>query len=153
MEVRPGYKHTEVGVIPEEWRVTSLGLLGTFSKGQGVRKCEADSGDLPCVRYGEIYTHHNDIVRAYNSRISRSVASTSRRLTKGDILFAGSGETKEEIGKAVAYVGDDEAYAGGDIVILSPQSACSEFLGYLLNAPFAVRQRSSTSARRLLGRW
>lgn len=142
MELKPGYKLTEVGVIPEEWKVTSLGLLGTFSKGQGVRKSEADSGDLPCVRYGEIYTHHNDIIRAYNSRISRCVASTSRRLMKGDILFAGSGETKEEIGKAVAYVGDDEAYAGGDIVILSPRSASSEFLGYLLNAPFAVRQKA-----------
>ena len=143
MEVRPGYKQTEVGVIPAEWKVTSLGLLGTFSKGQGIRKNEADSGDLPCVRYGEIYTHHNDIVRAYNSRISRGVAATSRRLTKGDILFAGSGETKEEIGKAVAYVGDDEAYAGGDIVILSPRSASSEFLGYLLNAPLAARQKAS----------
>ena len=25
MEVKPGYKQTEVGVIPEEWEVSSVG--------------------------------------------------------------------------------------------------------------------------------
>ena len=143
MEVRPGYKQTEGGVIPEQWDAKTLASLGSFSKGQGIRKNEAASGDIPCIRYGEIYTHHNDVVRIYNSHISRGVAQTSKRLAKSDILFAGSGETKEEIGKAVAYVGDDEAYAGGDIVILSPHSESSEFLGYLLNSPVIARQKAS----------
>ena len=143
MEVRRGYKLTDVGVIPEEWDAKTLASLGSFSKGQGIRKNEAASGDRPCIRYGEIYTHHNDVVRIYNSHISRGVAQTSKRLAKGDILFAGSGETKEEIGKAVAYFGDDEVYAGGDIVILSPHSESSEFLGYLLNSPVIARQKAS----------
>ena len=141
--MRPGYKQTEGGVIPEQWDAKTLASLGSFSKGQGIRKNEAASGDIPCIRYGEIYTHHNDVVRIYNSHISRGVAQTSKRLAKSDILFAGSGETKEEIGKAVAYVGDDEAYAGGDIVILSPHSESSEFLGYLLNSPVIARQKAS----------
>jgi type I restriction enzyme S subunit len=143
MEVKPGYKQTEVGVIPEDWRTTPLAALGTFSKGQGIRKNEASSGDLPCVRYGEIYTHHHDIIRSYNSYISKNVAHGSKRLTKGDILFAGSGETKGEIGKAVAFVDGCEVYAGGDIVILSPRPAHSEFLGYLLNSPICKRQKAS----------
>lgn len=141
--MRPGYKQTEVGSIPEEWEVLPLAALGTFSKGQGIRKSETASGDVPCVRYGEIYTHHHDVVRSYYSHISRTVARTSKRLSKGDILFAGSGETKEEIGKAVAFVDDREAYAGGDIVILSPRSASSEYLGYLLNSPQVTRQKAS----------
>jgi type I restriction enzyme S subunit len=138
-----GYKQSEVGVIPEDWQEKTLASLGAFSKGQGIRKNEAASGTIPCIRYGEIYTHHNDIVRNYNSHISPEVAQTSRTLSKGDILFAGSGETKEEIGKAVAFVGDDEVYAGGDIIILSPRSECSEYFGYLLNSPVAVRQKAS----------
>ncbi len=28
MEVKPGYKQTEVGVIPEEWEVSTLGRIG-----------------------------------------------------------------------------------------------------------------------------
>mgnify|MGYP001164644583 CR=1 FL=1 len=141
--MRPGYKQTEVGVIPEDWEVKSLGSFGDFSKGRGIRKDEAQSGDLPCVRYGEIYTHHNDIIRECNSRISQSVAKTAKVLKHGDVLFAGSGETKEEIGKAVAFVSFDEAYAGGDIIIFSPHNSSSEFLGYLLNAPYVTRQKAS----------
>ena len=143
MELRLGRQQSGACNLPEGWEERSLGTLGVFSKGRGVRKNEAASGDIPCIRYGEIYTHHEDIVRTYNSHISRAVAQTSRRLAKGDILFAASGETKEEIGKAVAYIGDDEAYAGGDIVILSPRFSCSEFLGYLLNSPPVIRQKAS----------
>lgn len=142
MELKPGYKQTEVGVIPEDWETVSLVTLGTFSKGRGVRKDEAASGEIPCVRYGEIYTHHNDIIRFFNSRISVEVARASKRLKPGDLLFAGSGETKEEIGKCVAFVDDMEAYAGGDIVILSPTKGHSRFLGYLFNAPIITQQKA-----------
>ena len=30
MELRPGYKLTEVGMMPEEWQATKLGLLATL---------------------------------------------------------------------------------------------------------------------------
>lgn len=142
-QVPKGYKQTEVGVIPEDWNVVPLGSLGSFSKGQGIRKDEASSGDIPCIRYGELYTHHNDIVRVFNSRISAAVARSSKRLKQGDLLFAGSGETKEEIGKCVAFVGDEEAYAGGDIVILSANKGVPTFFGYLFNAPVIARQKAS----------
>jgi type I restriction enzyme, S subunit len=63
-----------------EWEIRRLRELGTFLKGSGVRKDEAKSGDLPCVRYGEIYTHHNDFIRSFNSWISRGVAATATPL-------------------------------------------------------------------------
>ena len=126
-----------------EWKAKRLGDLGEFLKGSGVTRDQSDSGDLPCVRYGEIYTSHNDVVRAFQSFISHSVAATALRLRKGDILFAGSGETKEEIGKCVAFVDDFEAYAGGDIVVLRPRSADAVFIGYALNAPAVAKQKAS----------
>ncbi len=141
--VPKGYKQTEVGVIPEDWEVKRLGQLGNFHKGQGVKRSDSAGGNIPCIRYGEIYTQHNDIVRCFISYISREIAETAERLRSGDILFAGSGETKSEIGKAVAFIGEAEAYAGGDIVILRQKVADPSFLGYLLNSPVVVRQKSS----------
>jgi len=134
---------TRLAGFSGEWEVKRLGELGAFLKGSGVKKDEAQSGELPCVRYGEIYTHHNDYVRAFNSWISREVADTATPLRRGDILFAGSGETKEEIGKCVAFVDDLGAYAGGDIVILRPTGVDSLFLGYLLNTPAVASQKAS----------
>jgi type I restriction enzyme S subunit len=142
MELKPGYKQTEVGVIPEDWEISNLGSLGIFSKGNGIKKDEANSGDIPCVRYGEIYTFHNDIVRSFNSSISEVVAKGSKLLRYGDILFAGSGETREEIGKSVAFIEHKVAYAGGDIVILSNTKESPSFLGYQLNSSTVARQKS-----------
>lgn len=143
MEIPKGYKQTEVGIIPEDWDVKTLGSLGNFSKGMGIKKNEANTGDLPCIRYGELYTHYNDVIREFSSYINSSIAKKSKRLRKNSILFAGSGETKEEIGKCVAFIGDVEVFAGGDIVILELVGSVPIFLGYLLNAPIISRQKAS----------
>lgn len=142
--MKAGYKQTEVGVIPEDWDVKTLGEMGSFSKGSGVKKSEASSGSINCVRYGELYTKHHEIIRDFHSNISKEVAATSRPIGAGDILFACSGETKAEIGKCAAYLGNEVAYAGGDIIVLSPHSDDSEFLGYLLNAPLVAGQKAKT---------
>lgn len=126
-----------------EWSYKLLGEVGIFTKGSGVSKSEANSGELPCVRYGEIYTRHCDYIRSFFSGISREVASTAAKLRSGDILFAGSGETKEDIGKCVAFIDECEAYAGGDIVILRVSEGDSLFLGYYLNTrPIAIQKAS-----------
>jgi len=126
-----------------EWRETKLGELGTFFKGAGVRRGEAQSGDLPCVRYGEIYTVHNDVVREFQTFISHEVARTAAEVRSGDILFAGSGETKDEIGKSVAIVDCKRAYAGGDIVILRPVECDARYLGYALNHQDIQKQKAA----------
>lgn len=127
----------------EGWVAMKLGDIGTFSKGAAIKRDESNSGDLPCVRYGEIYTLHNNYIKKYYSFISLEIAKKSKRIKKGDLLFAGSGETKEDIGKCVAYIGDDEVYAGGDIVILSPKKINSLFFGYYLNTPEIIKQKAS----------
>ncbi|PBK04214.1 hypothetical protein CNQ84_11310 [Pseudomonas abyssi] len=126
-----------------EWEVKRLDEIGIFLKGSGVTRDQASSGVLPCVRYGEIYTAHKYILRVFQSFISKEVAANAASLKMGDILFAGSGETKAEIGKCVAYVDNFEAYAGGDIVILRPINSDSTYLGYALNTQEICRQKAS----------
>jgi type I restriction enzyme S subunit len=142
-ETYPIQRADKTLVPPDGWNATRLGEVGYFLKGSNVKRDDALSGQLACVRYGEIYTTHHDQIRSFHSWISPEVAATATRLRFGDLLFAGSGETKEEIGKCVAFVQDIEAYAGGDIVILRPTGVDSLFLGYALNAPEVARQKAS----------
>ena len=125
------------------WEVKQLGEIGHFFKGSGVKRDDAQSGALACVRYGEIYTAHDSYVRTFHSWISSEVAATATPLQYGDLLFAASGETKGEIGKCVAFVSETEAYAGGDIVILRPRNVSPLFFGYALNIPNSARQKAS----------
>lgn len=122
-----------------KWSSAKLGDIGTFSKGAGVSRAEALPQGLPAVRYGELYTDHHVVIQEFHTLISRASAKKSRRIHRGDILIAGSGETAEEIGKAAAFVEDSEAYAGGDIVIFSPREADSVYLSYVLNSGLVRR--------------
>lgn len=126
-----------------EWEVKRLGDIGTFFKGSGVTRDQSQGGQLACIRYGELYTAHDNIIREVCSWISPTVAEAAFDLRTGDILFAGSGETKEDIGKCAAFVNHIEAYAGGDIVILRPRGCDSRFLGYFLNCSSIARQKAS----------
>ena len=127
----------------EEWRTYKLGELGSFDKGCGISRAESNTGNFPAVRYGELYTKHTDYIKQYYSRISGDVAQTAKRVTFGDILFAASGETKEEIGVCAAIVDKRDIFAGGDIVVFTPTTEINPiFFGTLLNMPFAQKQKS-----------
>ena len=103
-----------------EWEDFELSEIGTFIKGKGIKKDEVVPNGIPCIRYGEIYTHYNDYTNEFISFIPPEVAKESQRIKQGDLLFTGSGETADGIGKCIAFLGDEEAYAGGDIVIFTP---------------------------------
>jgi type I restriction enzyme S subunit len=125
-----------------KWSEVSLSSIGKFSKGRGIKKDETTSDGIPCIRYGEIYIHHNDYIRKFYSFISPEIAKQSQRINKGDLLFTGSGETAEGIGKCVAFLGNEEAYAGGDVVIFIPSKQNSLYLGYLMNHASIVTQKA-----------
>ncbi len=126
----------------DEWQTKNLGNTGAFLKGFGIKKDEIVSDGVACIRYGEIYTHHHDHLKKFNSFITPTTAKQSQRIQKGDLLFAASGETTEEIGKCVAFLGDEEAYAGGDIIIFRPVGQDSKFLGYLMNQSSITSQKA-----------
>ena len=125
-----------------KWATKGLKELGVFSKGSGIKRDEVSQEGLPCIRYGEIYTTYETCVSDPVTRVTSEVASSALPIRTGDILFAGSGETVEEIGRCIAYLGGDQAYAGGDIVVLTPVAQNSLFLGYLLNHSTVAAQKA-----------
>ena len=121
-----------------------LGEVGNFSKGKGITKEQVTNKGIPCIRYGEIYTTDDYVISAFRSFITPDTAMQSKSIQHNDLLMAGSGETIDEIGKSIAFRGNVEVYAGGDIIIFSPNetTARADYLSYYLN----------TEGRRALGR-
>lgn len=128
--------------LPDGWQELPLAALGKFHKSRGGTKSDEVEDGLPVVRYGELYTRHHDVVRMFGSFITPEAADAYTPLRIGDVLFAGSGETLEEIGKSAVFLGPEPAYGSGDIVILRPGEGVEpRFLGYATNGPWAVRQK------------
>lgn len=125
------------------WETKRLGEIGNFYKGKNIKRDEITAEGVPCIRYGEIYTKYNDYIKKAESRIPDYVAKKAFLLKKGDLLFAGSGETANEIGKCIAYVGESATYAGGDIVVFRPKEGYSLYLGHLMNVQSVANQKAS----------
>ena len=139
-----GYKPSPLGPIPEDWEVKRLGEIGDFSKGNGVPKDKIikDKHRHPCLTYGDLYTKYDFVIKDIKSFIDNDVASESKEIHIGDICFAGSGETPEDIGKCAAYIEERTAFAGGDIIILSPNKGINSiWLSYVLNSDIGGKQR------------
>lgn len=129
-----------INKLSEITDVAALSQFGNIFKGKGITKSEVIESGLPCVRYGELYTKHHKLIREFYSFITEKSANESIKLSRNDALFAGSGETISEIGKAAVFIGNEVAYAGGDILIFRPHDMDGPYLGYLLNSQL-VRQQ------------
>ena len=119
-----------------------LSNLGKFVKGRGITRADLVRSGIPCLRYGDIYTTYGDVTDELTSFVSEDTARRATPLYHGDIIFAASGETVGEIGKAVAWLGNGTAVAGGDTIILRGHGQDPTFLAHALNADDAVRQKS-----------
>ncbi len=128
---------------PVRWATRTLGEVGQILKSRGGSKADEVQEGVPVIRYGELYTRHHDVIREFYSFVPEDKTGQYTPVQPGDILFASSGETLEEIGKSAVFPGPRKAFAGGDLLILRPgHEAEPMFLGYALNAPGVATQKS-----------
>lgn len=121
---------------------TNLGSFGQFIRGKGIPKGHITQGNgIPCIRYAEIYTSYEEVTYSFVSHILAENTKEALEVHQGDIIFPTSGETAEEIGKAVAYLGSEMAYAGGDTLVLRNHGQNPAYLAYALNEWEAVKQK------------
>lgn len=132
-----------LGRVPTHWDVARLGTLGQFLKGSGGNKDDEVPEGIPCVRYGDLYTQYDNFIWRTRSCVAPGRAVEYTPIRRGDVLFAASGETIEEIGKSAVVLMDTPIVAGGDVIILRPSSeVVPGFMGYALGSPCAVYQKS-----------
>jgi len=144
-DVPDGFKKTEFGVFPCDW-VTDKKLvdLGVFGKGKGLPGDKMTSEGVPCVGYGDIYMKYSHFhFEKAKTFVDEETASESQLIQKGTLLFTGTGETAEEIGKCVCYNGNEPIYAGGDIITFEPNKVNSLFLAYQQYQNFSLRKKAS----------
>ena len=144
-EVPSGYEKTDFGIFPCDW-VTDKKLkdLGSFGKGKGLPGDKMTTEGVPCVGYGDIYMKYNHFhFEEALTFVDEETASESQPIHKGTLLFTGTGETADEIGKCVCYNGDETIYAGGDIITFVGDKVNPLFLAYQQYQEFSLRKKAS----------
>ena len=128
----------ESGNIP---RVKLKDIATEFYRGYGITREQVTKEGIPCVRYGEIYTTYNTWFDKCVSYTKVEDIASPKYFEYGDILFAITGESVEDIAKSAAYIGNEKCLAGGDIVVMKHKQN-PKFLAYALST-FDARQQKS----------
>lgn len=110
-------------------------------RGSGIKRDELTDEGVPCVRYGEIYTQYNTWFEECVSHTKEDVVTNPKYFEYGDILFAITGESIDDIAKSVAYMGYEKCLAGGDIVVMK-HNQNPRYIAHVLSTSFARMQKS-----------
>lgn len=113
------------------WIEKSLDEVATILKGKGISKADIiENGNLPCIRYGELYTHYNETISTVKS-YTNSDANDLVLSKANDVIIPASGETQIDIATASCVLESGIAL-GGDLNIIRSKIN-GVFLSYYLN--------------------
>ncbi len=123
-----------------EWKPLK-DIATNWFRGNGIKREEVTADGKPCVRYGEIYTTYGLHFNSCVSHTSDTVVNNPKIAKKGAILFAITGESVEDIATSTAYLGDEEIYVGGDILVMEHKQD-AKYIAYALSTTDARQQKS-----------
>lgn len=85
-----------------------LGEIGEFQRGKRFVRTDITSDGVPCIHYGEMYTHYGTWANESKSFLSEELVDNRklRVAEKGDVVIVAAGETVEDIGKGTAWLSD-----------------------------------------------
>lgn len=120
-----------------------LGDIATaIYRGAGIKRDKVTETGIPCVRYGEIYTTYNVTFNNCVSHTDEDKIQNKKYFEHGDVLFAITGESVEEIAKSCVYLGHEKCLAGGDIVVLK-HNQNPKYMSYECNNERCLFRRKS----------
>jgi type I restriction enzyme S subunit len=98
-----------------EWR--KMGEIGEFIRGNGLQKKDFTEEGVGCIHYGQIYTYYGTFANETKSYVSESLAKKLLQVYPGNLVIACTSENVEDVGKAVAWLGDSTIVTGGHSVV------------------------------------
>ena len=152
-ETKPGYKRTEVGVIPEDWGVKRLGELFEITSSKRVFQSEWKTEGIPFYRARELAVLGEQRYVKNELFISKEMYDTYKNIYGvpkcGDMLVTGVGT----LGKVYVISDDHEFYfKDGNIIWFKSLGKVSpDFLGQLYLTQLVKKQIEDASAGTTVG--
>ncbi len=138
-------KMTEMGLIPSDWEICSIGREFSFLRNNSLSRDQLNysEGNVKNVHYGDILVVFGEVVNVQKERLPYInkdidiVVSPKNMLQDGDIIIADTAED-ETAGKACEIQGvkDQQVISGLHTIPISPsnRSFAPGFLGYAFNS-------------------
>jgi type I restriction enzyme, S subunit len=95
-------------LCPDGVEFQALGELGEVFRGRRFVKTDYVEEGIGAIHYGQLYTHFDTKAVDVITRVREDLRPNLRFVKPGDVVIAEVGETVEDVGKAVAWLGTED---------------------------------------------
>jgi type I restriction enzyme S subunit len=127
--------------IPYNWKWVKVGQLGSVFRGSGIKRSDMIEKGKPVVRYGELYTTYGLNFSKTVSFISEDLFAKSKVFSKNTVIFTLTGENRQDIAKASAYLGDESVAASGDLACWINHHQEPLYLSYFMASRYFLNEK------------
>ena len=126
------------------WKIKTLGEIGTFTRGNGLQKSDFRVKGFPCVHYGQIHTYYNTCIYKTKSFCEEDLAKKLQNASYGDLLIATTSEDVKACCKAAVWFGaGDVAYSGDSFCYSHDQDP--KYMAYLFQTEMFAKQKQKAA--------
>lgn len=123
-----------------------LNEIGKFIRGRRFTKADYVESGINAIHYGEIYTQYGVWTDKVISQVRSDMESSLRYAQPGDVVITDVGETVEDVGKTVAWMGDDKV-AIHDHCYAFRHEMNPKFVSYYMQTTSFIAEKAKYVAR------
>ncbi|UTC83801.1 restriction endonuclease subunit S [Treponema denticola] len=131
-------------------RFTTLGDVGTFTRGNGLQKSDFIPQGKPVIHYGQIYTKFGFETKKTLSFVCDELFSKLKKAKPKDILIATTSENIEDVGKSVVWLGDEEIGFSGDMYSYTTNENSKYIAYYFQTVEFQKQKEKRVTGTKLI---
>ena len=118
--------------------------IGTIYRGIAYSKKDFTDTGTPCIHYGQIYTRYGTFANKTFTCVSKELAKGKRLAKKGDLVMAVTSENMEDVGKCLAWLGEDEILVSNHACFIR-HSLNPKYLAYFLQTSYFFKYKKKIS--------
>ena len=119
-----------------------LGDIAELVRGNGMPKTDLTNEGVGAIHYGEIYTRYGTWTKNTISFVPPGIAARLARVEPGNIIITNTSENVEDVGKAVAWLGEEAIVTGGHATVVR-HSENPKYLSYWFQSESFFRQKKA----------
>ncbi len=108
-------EHLLQTLAPKGVEFRKLGDIGEFTRGNGLLKSDLKDKGRPVVHYGQIHTQYNLSIDKTISYVNDALFHKLKKAKPNDILIVTTSENVKDVGKSIAWLGNEEVAFSGEM--------------------------------------
>lgn len=124
-----------------------MGTVGEFIRGRRFTKNDVVDAGIPSIHYGEIYTSYGISATETVSQVRADLRPQLRFAKPGDVVIAAVGETAEDVGRGVAWLGSTDVAIHDDCFLFRSAVLDPRYVAHYLRTEGLIQEKDKYVAR------